>query len=398
MIKGLVAQWSYDSEMSVTTKHAAYIDYEPTWEILRDAFEGSGAVKSKPDRSLSTRGVRGKGTKYLARPAGMRREEQYAAYRDRSVWLGATERAVQLFRGAVFRRPPSIVGPDRLEPLLRDITRTGISMERFAELVFQEMVLMRRVGVLVDYPEPLLLADGTAIPPSPDSVPYLVPWDAEEIINWRHERVGGDTVLTLVVLKECIEASAGVFPSPDFFTLHRTIQYRVLRLNEDGFYEVSLWREREYGRAARPQEPVADLYQVWIPLRAGVPLSFIPFYLEPTIEKSILEGLVEVNYQYYRHSADYEHGLHLTALPTPYITGHTSEHTVFEIGSAVAWMIPDAQARVGMLEFQGQGLQSHERAMEADLKNMAMLGARLLEAAPAGRRDSHECAASHRRQ
>jgi hypothetical protein len=35
-----------------------------------------------------------------------------------------------------------------------------------------------------------------------------------------------------------------------------------------------------------------------------------------------------------------------------------------------------------MLEFQGQGLQSHERAMETDMKNMAVLGARLLEGAP----------------
>jgi hypothetical protein len=35
-----------------------------------------------------------------------------------------------------------------------------------------------------------------------------------------------------------------------------------------------------------------------------------------------------------------------------------------------------------MLEFHGQGLQSHEHAMEADLKNMAALGGRLLEGRP----------------
>ena len=96
----------------------------------------------------------------------------------------------------------------------------------------------------------------------------------------------------------------------------------------------------------------------------------------------MLEALVEVNFQYYRHSADYEHGLHLTALPTPYITGYTPEGTTFEIGSATAWTIPNADATVGMLEFQGQGLQSHERALEMDIKNMAALGARLLEGAP----------------
>jgi hypothetical protein len=108
-----------------------------------------------------------------------------------------------------------------------------------------------------------------------------------------------------------------------------------------------------------------------------------PFSLEPMIEKSLLEALVEINYQHYRHSADYEHGLHLTALPTPYIcASQLAPTTELLIGSAMAWVINDSTAKVGMLEFQGHGLQSHERAMETDIKNMAALGARLLEGMP----------------
>jgi hypothetical protein len=52
------------------------------------------------------------------------------------------------------------------------------------------------------------------------------------------------------------------------------------------------------------------------------------------------------------------------------------------IGSATAWWIPNSNAKVGMLEFHGQGLQSHEHALDNDVKNMAALGARLLEGAP----------------
>src|SRR5262249_55922806 len=40
------------------------------------------------------------------------------------------------------------------------------------------------------------------------------------------------------------------------------------------------------------------------------------------------------------------------------------------------------QAKVGLLEFHGHGLQPHVTALETDIKNMAALGARLLEGAP----------------
>jgi hypothetical protein len=64
------------------------------------------------------------------------------------------------------------------------------------------------------------------------------------------------------------------------------------------------------------------------------------------------------------------------------VTGHVNTDAQFQIGAATAWVIPEPDAKVGMLEFHGQGLQSHERALEQDIKNMAALGARLLEGAP----------------
>jgi hypothetical protein len=318
----------------------------------------------------------------------MRRQEQYDAYRDRAIFLGATERAVHGLTGSVFRREPQILGPEALLVDIQDITLTGVSLASFAEQAVRETLLMGRAGVLVDFPAPVLLPDGEMTPPSFTSRPYWVLWGPEEITNWRTTQREGDTVLTLVVLKEVLETPGAAFPAPDFFVTTGTLQYRVLRLDDAGHYEVSLWREREGGSAVRMGQQVVDLVARWVPTRNGQPLPFIPFFFmapfsqEPSVEKSLLEALVEVNYQHYRHSADYEHGLHLTALPTPYVTGYTPDNATLEIGSATAWAIPNPEARVGMLEFQGQGLQSHERAMEADLKNMASLGARLLEGRP----------------
>ena len=150
--------------MSVTTKHQEYIDYKYTWETLRAAYVGSGAIKTAPDRRVEVRGVRMAGTKYLPRPLGMVRDEQYAAYRDRASWYAATERTVQGLTGAIFRREPVIEAPAILTPQLEDITQTGVPLRTFAERVVRETLLMGRFGVLVDFPQPVMALPGAGSP------------------------------------------------------------------------------------------------------------------------------------------------------------------------------------------------------------------------------------------
>jgi hypothetical protein len=375
--------------MSVATKHPSYAAYENYWQALRDAYEGSGAIKTQVDPRREVHGVKMAGTRYLPRPLGMTTsagipadigDQLYAAYRDRAVWGGFTEVVVHGMSGAIFRREPTLEAPAALTAQLEDVTQTGVPWRTFAAQAIRETLLMGRFGILVDFPSSL-----GDVPPPPSSRPYWIAYQAEEILNWRTMQRQGDTVLSLVVLKECVAEPQGLWPMDDFFVVVPRTQYRVLRLNEAGLYEQSLWRELPMARQGQLQ---IALEQVWLPQRTGVPLDFIPFVflapfsLEPAVEKSLLEPLVEKNYQYYRHSADYEHGLHMTALPTPYVCSSTDTPSDLLIGSATAWWIPDSQATVGMLEFHGQGLQSHERALENDIKEMASKGARLLEGAP----------------
>lgn len=375
--------------MSITTPHREYVAQQYTWQALLDAYVGSGNVKTAV--ALSGRsardGVKSAGTRYLPRPAGMKRQAQYDAYRDRAVWLGATERAVHGLTGSVFRKRPEVIGPERLLAQCADVTLTGVPLASFAEMVMRETLLMGRYGILVDFPKPETTADGVEIPPPVGSRPYWIAYTAMDIWNWRTTQRNGVALLSLLVIRECIEEPMGLYPEPGYFTMQSRTQYRVLRLNEVGFYEVSLWRDA--GSGTVPGHNAAPvLIDAWVPRREGAPMTFIPFVffapfsLELTIEKSLLEAMVEINYQYYRHSADYEHALHLTALPTPWITGHRSDSTTFEIGSATAWMIPEPDARVGMLAIASDALGPFEHAMAADVQNMAALGARLLEGQP----------------
>lgn len=359
--------------MSALLPHSTYTATALIWQTWRDAYAGGTTVKAR-------------GETYLARPAGMRRDAQYNAYKNRALWFGATERAVHGLTGAIFRKPPQLDIPTALITQLDDVTLTGVPFEAFAEELIRETLLMGRFGVLIDFSRPVISDQGIPVT-NPVSRPYWVAYPTEEILNWRTAQLDGQTVLTLVVLREGLEERQGDFPSPEFFVTETVTQYRVLRLDEQGQYEVSLWREVPTA-LRRTAEPDVVMVDRWVPTRTGEPLTtipfcfFSPFTLETNVEKSLMDALIASNYQYYRHSADYEHGLHLTALPTPWVTGYVDDKTELLIGSQAAWIIPDAAAKVGMLEFQGQGLQSHERAMEADINNMATLGARLLEGQP----------------
>lgn len=373
--------------MSVTTPHPAYTAVLPLFQDLRTAYLGELAVKgAMPLRRLGVQDWSQPGMRHLARPAGMKRADQYASYLDRASWCPATERAAQGITGSIFRHEPQIAAPTALEPQLADITQTGVSLRMFAEQVVLETLLMGRYGLLVDFPGPVLTPEGQTLPPPPQSRPYWVGYQAEEILNWRTMQRGGDTILSLVVCKEVVEDVQGPWGTPDFFVTKPRIQYRVLRLNEAGVYEVSLWTETPTGVGQVPMAVV--LQQQWVPTRQGQPLDFIPFVflapfsLEPTIQKSLMEGLVRRNYLNFRHSADKEHALHLTAMPTFYVAANMEQPPELYVGANMAIFLPDNQAKVGLVEFHGQGLQPHENAIKEDLMLMAALGARLLEGPP----------------
>lgn len=384
--------------MSVSTKHPQYVSMEYSWMALRDAYTGSAAVKGAMDYRYGSDRGRYAGTAYLPVPTGMN-AEQYGAYRDRASWLGATEHAVHGLSGAAFRRDPVVTVPAVLEPQLLDITQTGMPLRAFAEHVVAETLLMGRYGVLLDFPPEgedlsgVMEVPGVIPAPLVDPRPYWIGYQAEEIYNWRTRYWAGKTILTLVVLRECVPVVHAVWPSDDFFKVEEQTQYRVLRLDEAGEYEVSLWWEAPQRHAIAPP-PV--LIRAWKPRREDRPLTAIPFRffgpgslirfygqgnLEPSVQKSLMEPVVEKNYLNYRHSADKEHGLHML-IPTAYVCSNSEPPAEpLTRGATIAWWIADNQAKVGELKGP-DSLAEHDKAMAEDKQDMALFTARLLESTP----------------
>jgi len=338
----------------VTTRHSAYMERAPGWRIMRDVYEGSPAIK-------------GAATTYLPR-LDKQTPQQYDAYLQRALYFAALPRTIGGLSGAVFQKAPAVVAPERIQPHLQDVSLTDEALPAFAMRVLREVLLVGRYGVLVDLPP------SAGVTPRP----YWIGYRAEQIVNWRTVHRDGNTIPTLVVLREFAEVPR----ERDRFAVDAREQYRVLELvprgatSRDLVYQVTLWRQQHNSRDFVPGEAVR-------PTRRGEPLDFIPFvFFGPsgngaTPEKPPLSDLAEVNLSHYRSSADLEHGRHYTALPTPWASGYKGD--ALTIGPAVAWTFEDPQARCGMLEFTGQGLGALERALESKERMMATLGARLLE-------------------
>ncbi len=354
------------SGTGVKTRHKDYDAYSRKWQRCRDVVSGQDAVH-------------GAGSAYLPMLKDQELSE-YLAYVARTPFYNATWRTIAGFIGMLYRKPPTLEVPKAVEKLLEDVTMSGISFQNFAQDCTLEDLEVSRLGVLVDHPLRLTKQDGTALSIAEAEAagqrPSMQQYKAESILNWKYGRINNKTVLTQVRLLEIANIEKTEFESEE------ETQIRVLDL-VDGKYRVRLFKEEN------EEQIGGDLY----PLMNGKPLDFIPFFFigpdgsEGNVDDPILIDLVDLNLKHYMVSADYEHGCHMTGLPTPVVSGYQAnynettgvkEKSEFYIGSTTAWVFPDANASASYLEFSGQGLGALEKNLERKEAQMAAIGARML--------------------
>jgi hypothetical protein len=342
--------------MSVDTKHSEYHEYYEIWERCEHAAEGQDEIHEY-------------GVKYLPRLSGQN-DAEYFAYKQRALYYNATARTVDGLTGMLFMKPETIEAPAAMDSIIADVTMGGLSLHQFAEIIAEEVITIGRVGVLIDYP-PIVNAVTLAQAQAQGARPYATMYDAESIINWKTGRINNVEQLTLVVLEEENEIPVDEFESKC------EPQWRVLDL-VNGAYRQRVFRKDKRGEFIL----VEEIY----PQINGRVINKIPFEFfgvrdnTPCVDKPPLLDLVDVNLSHYRTTADYEHGLHFTGLPTPVVTGYYSDDksASLRIGSGTAWLLPDPQSKAFYLEFTGQGLGELREALRSKEAMMATLGARIL--------------------
>ena len=340
--------------MPVTSMHKDYAQMAARWMKCRDVYDGSHAVKQRGEMYLPAVGDHQSNSR------------KYASYKLRALFFNAMRRTVQGLTGAIFQKELTHTAPE-LDKDLSDVTLTSMSLEMFALHATREVFIVGRHGILID-----MAANGR---------PYWVPCQCEDIISWRTARVGGDEIITLVVLRETVEVEDPTDP----FVMHDELQYRVLLL-EGISSKAPIYKQRVYRQDAKSKE--WEVTSEVVPTRRGKPLSRIPFVpvgpdgVNIDIQRPPLEDVADINISHYQSMADLEWGRHFTALPTPWVAGHAGKaENKLSIGSGVAWKLTEG-GRAGMLEFTGKGLSELREADEQKRKLMATLGARLLEDQP----------------
>jgi len=373
--------------MPVNSTHPDYDAAAPDWARARDVLAGEDAVKAG-------------GVKYLPR-LDSQTDEEFGAYVKRASFFNATARTSEAYLGLIFRRPPFVKMPGidgaqgtarptgigrAMEEFANDADMLGTSLTGYAKMVVGDVIGLGRAGTLVDWGDGVTGLEGGATARGEQRA-YAVFYRAEQIINWRIERVNGRNVPTLVVLQEQAIAKPG--PDSDEFDLQLVEQIRVLRLraddNGDPFCRVDLWQDLDpASRGLRRGERDWVLVESRVPRRLGKALPLIPFvfhgprHSRSDVDRGPLEDIIAVNLDHYRLDADFKHGLHFTALPTAWVSGFDKGASL-RIGSSTAWVSETPGATAGFLEFTGQGLTTFERAMDRDERLMAVLGSRMLE-------------------
>ena len=353
--------------MTVTHKHPEYSEYLPVWKQNRDAAAGSRAIKKGAETYLPV----------LSGHSGAESDE-YKGYLARAYYYNATGRTIDALSGMVFQSEPEITMPESLSDFVDDVTLSGCSLTELANEILEDLLRVDRYGLLVDFEgstEGLTRAQADA----QNKRPKLVGYRAEDITNWRYGRVNGVYQLTLVVLKEYVEAEkdAGGFET------ETAEQYRVLRLVTDTevpVYFQELW-------VASGTKGKFTLAESFTPRMNGQTFDQLPFRIfaqnaGPSIETAAMSDLIEANLAHYRTSADYEHATHMVGLPMIFGSGFAlDEGESVPVGSAVVYTREDPGAKMEFLEFTGAGLGELRANLDRKENHMASLGARLLQEA-----------------
>jgi len=322
--------WNLDYADHMISMSAEYKAALPEWERARDCLAGELAVKAK-------------GEIYLPR-LDSQTDAEYAAYVKRAAFFAAAARVLEDCLTAAFKRSPEFQLPtvspllDLLQRFIADCDLAGSGFVDYSRHVLEQVLSVARAGSLVLWDNEL-------------GRPWVSMWKAEQIVDWRYERVKGRLCLVRLVLRE----SGG--PTVILW-LHR------------GKCVREVW----HGQRVRGRSYLMHGH-AFVPL---IPFVFhAPRGASGDVERSPLDAIISNNLDHYRLSADCRHGLHLAALPTAWVSGF-DKASPLRVGSSEAWISEVPGATAGFLEFKGTGLSHIERALALVQGQMQEQGARLL--------------------
>ena len=269
--------------MGVEFIHPDYKHNEEDWQKVLDATSGQKAVKEK-------------GEKYLHRPLKCS-DEKFKLMLKLAVYTNIVGYTADSLVGAAFRKPAkhNLLDIPDLEYLVTDSDGNGLSLTQLPQPVLKNVLMVGREGLLVDFPA----IDGPYSKADQRRNHYrasIKRYTTQSITYWQTRTVGGKQKLSKVTLVEYIQQNT------DEFAFETVKQYRVLALDEAGFYIQKIYDANN--RLVSINENIRTA--------RGERLTYIPFIFvgsnnnDVSVDKPPLLDLAELNLAMYNNAAEVE--------------------------------------------------------------------------------------------
>lgn len=348
-----------ENTFPVMTQCVDYMTQKLRWKTCRDTIEGEDVVKRC-------------GEDYLPMASGKDcegRKRRYDAFKARTPYVNFVGGAHGIMHAMIFRRTPTVVCEDAFKQSgsLSNVDGKGKSLYQFTSDSVDDLLKTGYGAWLLDTPQ--APEDISKLEAEKKSLrPYLSYYPAESIINKAYDNSSGVRKLSLVVLQE----QAGRVKNE--FEVEQYTRYRVLTFDAEGYYIQKIYEpvfsDKEYEKDKIVRFDVKEI-PVKIMINGKTQrINYLPIVLLPfdKPEKPPLYDLAMLNVHHYQLSADYTNGVHMTTVPTGYITGFTpkenEEDNDITLGSDVFLTEENSDAKFGVLSFSGEGLEHCEKAID----------------------------------
>lgn len=343
----------------IKTLHPQYSKNIDGWKIVSACCEGTRAVKDlgheiipPPDLSVSDL----TGNDYY----DTKRYEKYLSY---AIYLNVTGRTLAGLKGAAFRYPPSVKLQAGIEYIENNTDGGGNKIQTLLASCLDGLLRKGRHILVVD------------AAPNEGSQPYIREYQAEALVNWREEFIGGARKLTMAVFSELHKSGDSVF-SHEMVTKYRWFSI------ENGICVQRLISINDKG------DEVVESMSIPLDFN-GVEFSDLPIVTLGSVSNNAdvdpipLEDIAWVNIGHFRNSADLEennfiHGQMTLGVSSSlgYDDFKDANPNGIRVGSRAGHFLGE---NGGFTHVQASANQLADKLMERKERQMLMMGARLIE-------------------
>jgi len=365
-----------------------YTDYMARLHLIKALLGGTQAMREA-------------GETYLPKEEN-ESDDKYSGRKERTTLLNAFKRTGGTLTGQVFCDPIQYNEddvPEEMKPWLKNIDNNGKDINRFFMKGFKTGINEGVSHFYIDFPMLVTSEDGKQYKTTNEETgeekwetyneavrkkngwrPYLINYEAEQIIGWKTDNVGGQKSLSQIRIQEHI-----VKPDPD--DKYLTYEVEQVRVLEKGRWE--LW-ERVYTGDKDGVDNSSDKSKLeWVLLDEGPTLikDRIPFYsfipdeeLTELTAISPLEDLAYLNLTHWQSTSEQRNILRYSRFAIWFgrklTKGKKKSDIIFGPSRLILGDDPDSDLKA--VEIQGHAIKAGKEDLDDIERRMSMFGFMLM--------------------